>query len=322
MRTPRSTSQPMTPNANVRPWGSDGRGGIQTLVGKIPPSVAIVACIAAAWPARADGLYAGPTDRVALDVPKDAVITAVGALGALVPLALTSQLASTSCRWCDGPIGTSANPVDDWFHQHLTASIFSRSTANTLSSVVAYGLMPGIALTTTVMATGPHATPGAGLRNAVIVAESVAVAQALVEVVKFSVARQRPYVHYGHLAPPGAASDFPAVSSDDNLSFPSGHTSLAAAAGTSAAMLATLEESPAAPWLWGATGVLTVATGTLRMASESHYFTDVVAGAVIGAGCGVLLPLLHRRGSMLDGSTIPAVSAGSGGAAFMLSGAF
>jgi membrane-associated phospholipid phosphatase len=117
-------------------------------------------------------------------------------------------------------------------------------------------------------------------------------------------------------------SYFPVASNDDNLSFPSGHTSLAAAAGTSAAMLATLEESPAAPWLWAATGVFTVATGTLRMASESHYFTDVVAGAAIGAGCGILFPLLHRRGSLLDGSAAPSIAAGAGGASFSLSGSF
>jgi undecaprenyl-diphosphatase len=112
------------------------------------------------------------------------------------------------------------------------------------------------------------------------------------------------------------------LSSDANLSFPSGHTSVAAALGTSAAMLATLEESPAAPWLWASTGLLTVGTGTLRMISESHYFTDVVGGAAIGAGCGVLFPLLHRRGAILGGSVVPAVRAVQGGATFSVAGTF
>jgi membrane-associated phospholipid phosphatase len=284
--------------------------------------LALVACFSIAAGAKADGLDAGPTDRVALDVPKDLAILGVGALGSLVPLALSNKLAPSNCRWCGGPVGAPVNAVDDWFHSNLTASLVSRNTANTLSSVLAYGVMPGIAMTTTFLATGPYATPGAGLRNAMIVAESIAVSEALSEGIKYAVARQRPYAHYGHIAGPGGSSDFPAASSDDNLSFPSGHTLLAAAAGTSAATLATLEESPAAPWLWLATGVLTITTGAARMASESHYFTDVVAGAAIGAGCGVLFPLLHRRGSALGGNAIPAVSAGAGGATFSLSGAF
>src|SRR4051812_9726122 len=85
--------------------------------------------------------------------------------------------------------------------------------------------------------------------------------------------------------------------------------SLAASVGTSAAMLATLEDSPAAPWLWAGMGVVTAATGTLRMISEAHYFTDVVSGAALGVVCGVLFPLLHRRGSALSGDVVPAVRA-------------
>ncbi len=60
------------------------------------------------------------------------------------------------------------------------------------------------------------------------------------------------------------------------------------------------------------------------MMSESHYFTDVLGGAGLGAGCGVLIPLLHRRGSALGGSAVavPSVSASGGRASFILTGAF
>jgi membrane-associated phospholipid phosphatase len=269
-------------------------------------------------------LDAGPTDRVALDLTNDAVIITAGVTGAVVPLIFASQFAPGSCRWCGGPIGAPVNGVDDWFHSRLTTWIFSRSDANTLSSVLAYGVMPAAALGSALFATGPDATPGAGERNVIIIAESVAVAEGLTEAIKFTVARQRPYVHYQHVVPAGTggSTDLPELSSDADLSFPSGHTSLAASAGTSAAMLATLEDSPAAPWLWGATGVLTVATGTLRMISESHYFSDVVAGAAIGAGCGVLFPLLHRHGSALGGTAVPMLAASPGRAVFTLGGAF
>lgn len=274
---------------------------------------ALVLCAGVALPAWADGLDAGPTDHVALDLPKDVAITVAGAVGSLVPLIFASQLGPSQCRWCGGPLGEPVNPVDDWFHQRLTGSVLSVGTANAFSSVLAYGVLPAGALGAALFATGPDATAGAGLRNVVIVAESVAVAGTLTNGLKLATARQRPSVHYGN------ATMF---ASDANQSFPSGHTTIAAAVGTSAAMLATLERSPTAPWLWGATGVLTAATGTLRMVSENHYLTDVLAGAAIGAGCGVLFPLLHRRGSLLGGNAVPLLTATDGGAALGVAGAF
>jgi len=283
--------------------------------------VACLACCVVAAPLRASPLDAGSSDRVALDVPKDAAILVTGAIASVVPLALSSQLAPSSCRWCDCAAGTAVNPVDDWFHQHLTGSIFSRNTSTTLSSALALGAMPAIALGGTWFATGPHATEGAGLRNGVIVMESTLTAVGLTHLLKYTTARQRPYAHYQNFAT-GPGSDLPTPSSDDSLSFPSGHASFAAALGTSAAMLATLEDSSAAPWLWASTVVVTTATATLRMTSEVHYFTDVVAGTAIGAGCGVLFPLLHRRGLALAGRTIPTVSVREGSAAVSLAGVF
>jgi membrane-associated phospholipid phosphatase len=55
------------------------------------------------------------------------------------------------------------------------------------------------------------------------------------------------------------------------------------------------------------------------MMAEKHYFTDTLAGAIIGAGCGVVFPLLHRRGSALSGGS---VSVGAQGPVVALSGAF
>ena len=285
-------------------------------------AAAAALCCAIAAPARPTWLTAGPSDRVALDVPRDTAITSLAFLGAVAPLLLVDTLAPANCRWCDGPAGTPVNSIDDWFHQRLTGKIFSRNTANTLSSGLAYGAMPAVSLAGAFFAAGPYATDGAGLRNAAIIAQSVAVSAALVQGLKFSAGRQRPYAHYLHVLTPGGSNDFPALTSDANLSFPSGHTSLAAAAGSSAAMLATLEESEAAPWLWAGTGVITAATGTLRMVSESHYFSDVVVGTIVGGGCGVLFPMLHRRGSLLGGNVVPGVVASGQGANLSLSGAF
>ncbi|HWE24512.1 MAG TPA: hypothetical protein VG496_11310, partial [Myxococcales bacterium] len=83
-------------------------GSFYALPARLPVAVIMVG-VAMAAEARADGLYAGATDRVALDVPKDIVITAVGTIGAVVPLIFSDQLVPEKCRWCDGPVGTPVN---------------------------------------------------------------------------------------------------------------------------------------------------------------------------------------------------------------------
>ncbi len=79
-------------------------------------------------------------------------------------------------------------------------------------------------------------------------------------------------------------------------------------------MTATLQDSPAAPWLWGAAAAASITTASLRMIAEKHYLSDVLTGAAVGAACGVIFPLLHRRGS--------ALSVGAQGPSVALSGAF
>lgn len=266
-------------------------------------------CVSLALPARADGLNAGATDKVALDIPADAVLIALGGIGSLVPELFKSQLAPSQCRWCG------ANAVDRFFHDSLAGAVVSRKTANTLSNVTGYMLAPAAALAGALVATGPHATPDAGLRAAVIVVEGSVVAVALTQSVKLLTARARPFVVYNHPSQPDEGGLYNFSDPDSHLSFPSGHSTIAAALGVGTAMTATLEESPAAPWLWGAAGVLTVSTGFLRMMAEKHWVSDDLGGIAIGAGCGVLFPLLHRRGSLLGGSTgaTPVIAAIPGG---------
>jgi membrane-associated phospholipid phosphatase len=89
-------------------------------------------------------------------------------------------------------------------------------------------------------------------------------------------------------------------------------------------MTATLQDSPAAPWLWVGAGVITASTGILRMMAEKHWFSDDLAGIAIGGGCGVLIPLLHRRGSLLGGGApvVPMVAPLPGGAHLAFTGQF
>ncbi len=272
---------------------------------------------------------AGPSDRIALQPGADAAITSVGIAAFLIPELLRGKLAPERCNICDGldnsglpnlrPAGSpgaSVNGLDAWWHDAMTGWILERKTADTASNVWVYALLPLGTIAGALTATGPYASDGAGLRAAVVVLEASAVSAALVQSVKFFAARKRPFVRYDHAELSGA---YAFDDADSHLSLPSGHTAFATTLGVSLAMTATLEESPAAPWLWGAAAAATVTTASLRMIAEKHYFTDVAAGAAIGAACGVALPLLHRRGSPLSGGSL---SVGAQGPAVALSGAF
>jgi membrane-associated phospholipid phosphatase len=61
-----------------------------------------------------------------------------------------------------------------------------------------------------------------------------------------------------------------------------------------------------------------VATGTLRVISDQHYASDVIAGAAVGLASGLLVPLFHYRsaGPTFRGwSALPSVSPSSAGLA-------
>ncbi len=253
-------------------------------------------------------LAASAPDRVDVRPTVDLTITAVGLAGVGVSELFHHQLTPDQCRWCD----TSLNAVDASVHDAMTGWLFAPKTADMMSTVINYGLVLPGAFTAAALATGPYASDGAGWRAALIVAESAAVSTALVQTTKFIAARQRPFARYG-------SGTYDVTDPDSRLSFPSGHTALAASLGFSVAMTAQLQESPAAPWLWALAGVETVTMGSLRIIAEKHYLTDTLTGAAVGGACGVVIPLLHKRGGPLSS---PAVSVGAQGTVFSLSGAF
>ena len=90
-------------------------------------------------------------------------------------------------------------------------------------------------------------------------------------------------------------------------SFPSGHTSNTF---TAAVFLGSLfeqlePESAVRGWVWG--GALTAAslTGILRYVAGRHYPTDILAGALLGATVGYLVPQIHQRDTRAEPSAAP-----------------
>jgi membrane-associated phospholipid phosphatase len=104
--------------------------------------------------------------------------------------------------------------------------------------------------------------------------------------------RKRPFVY---------RADFvqdPSVNNTDlNVSFFSGHTATAAAVSFSVATIYH-HYFPKSKWryiVWSLAATLPAITGGLRVKSGKHFWTDVIAGYTLGAGIGVLVPVLHQK---------------------------
>lgn len=102
---------------------------------------------------------------------------------------------------------------------------------------------------------------------------------------KYSVNRTRPYIIYPDLQP---------YKRNNDASFPSGHTSFAFNTATSLAIMCPRWYVVVPAYGWA------TAVGYSRMHLGMHYPTDVIAGAIVGAGTAILAAkgnkwLQHRK---------------------------
>lgn len=134
-----------------------------------------------------------------------------------------------------------------------------------------------------------------------VVAEAGLLTLTITSVAKYAMRRPRP-TQYHHDMPNRFGMP------EHQLSFPSGHASVAAAVSTSYAMTYGLRH-PDSAWRWlvyAGAGALTGLTAYARVAAGMHFYTDVLAGAVLGACVGVLVPWFHRA----EVTLIPTIHAG------------
>jgi len=238
----------------------------------------VLAALTAATPARAER---DPL-RYRLDVDLSLTLGALAFWGGSEEL--KSHLAPASCRIC----GT--NALDAGARDLLLWSDPER--ARTASDVLAFGLLPAGVLAHALLAARAGGDPWKeGLVDVLVVAEAVALAGSLGQVVKLAAGRQRPFVHYGnHLATDRAAE------ADDNLSFWSGHSSMAFSLAVGAGTVSFLRGDRSAPYLLGGGLAAAAAIGWLRIAGDKHYLTDVLTGAAVGSLAGWAIPtFLHRE---------------------------
>ena len=126
---------------------------------------------------------------------------------------------------------------------------------------------------------------------ALIYFETLLAAGAVTTITKGAVRRSRPYVYN-----PNAPEEVK-LERNARFSFFSGHTSLAFAASLFTARVydAAFPDSRWTPWVWSGSLLAAASVGGLRILAGKHYRSDVIAGAVAGTLCGLLVPLVHEK---------------------------
>jgi membrane-associated phospholipid phosphatase len=248
---------------------------------------------------------------------RDGIITGTtGALWLVNALFLADQLSPDTCRWCDrdGEVDH-LNGFDSAIRDGLKWSNTDR--AATLSNVAAYVFAPASAFGVVALVAHRDGRMAGYLTDVGLVLEATFIAADVNQYVKSLAGRERPFVH---VLPP---EERPLTSSpnENNLSFYSGHTSLAFSLAAASGSVASLRGYRGA-WLVWATGMTAAtATGYLRIAADRHYASDVLVGAAMGSLIGVGVPvLLGRRRHPTDGPRVTSVS--PFGAGLSVAGAF
>ena len=135
-------------------------------------------------------------------------------------------------------------------------------------------------------------------KDTLVISEAAVLTTMLTSLFKYAVRRPRP-TQYSSVTQDKFGLP------DHQLSFPSGHTSVTAAATTAYAMTFGYKY-PDSPWRWavyGSAALITGLTGYARTAGGKHFYSDIIAGAALGVTMGILVPYLHRS-SNIDTSQV------------------
>lgn len=190
---------------------------------------------------------------------------------------LKPTFAPAECRWCAPPaFDTSVRNALVW-HDTSRANLFSTLDAYVLAPVVGFGFL---------IASESDASWSRLIDDTLPVAETIAISQSITQLIKFSVGRQRPYAHFGSAT---------TTTTDDNMSFLSGHSVLGFSITASAGLICHWRGYWAEPYVWASGIVLSLSTEYFRISADKHYLSDVVAGGLLGIASGLIVPQLMRR---------------------------
>jgi membrane-associated phospholipid phosphatase len=128
-------------------------------------------------------------------------------------------------------------------------------------------------------------------KDVLILVETLSFTMGATTTVKLLVQRPRPYVY------DSTVNDEDKLDAYSSLSFPSAHTSYSFSMATAYSYLYMKRhpDSPVVIPMWIGTYALASTVAILRTEAGDHFYTDVIAGAVLGIGLGLLIPWLHER---------------------------
>jgi len=257
--------------------------------------VASSPALAEAPPAAQQASDSPTVHALEFDWVRDGVITGSGAVLWIASETLLKREIPKSCSWCDrAPDGSDTlNGVDRWGRGLAAQTAEGRKSWDTWSNITDFALLPaGVFGTQYLLGRASGAPPSYFAQDATIIMESFVVSQLANQVVKFSVRRERPFVH----VLPEDQKGLTEHPNDNNLSFYSGHTAMAFSLVTAAGTVSELRGYKNRWLIWAVGLPLATSVGLMRMGADKHYFTDVLVGAAAGSVFGVGLPLLlHGR---------------------------
>ncbi|MFO0662434.1 MAG: phosphatase PAP2 family protein [Polyangiaceae bacterium] len=191
-----------------------------------------------------------------------------------------AELASEGCRWC------TRNVIDERVRDALHVGK-SRKSVDEISGVTAFGVLPAFTIGGLLLAANTQGYRQHGSENILMLGQATIFGTAVSELAKFLAARERPLVR-------NASSEYELDPAERNLSFFSGHSTIAFALASSMGTIANMRDYKAEPLFWSVGMGLAALVGYMRIAADKHYFTDVLVGALVGTASGILVPqLLH-----------------------------
>lgn len=244
-------------------------------------ALVIVVLALAARPVAADPSERRDLDRVWHFTP----VVLGGASYLIVELGLKQQISRSGCWWCEPPGFDTRARFLKWDNV---------DRANVVSNWSGFVLSPLFAMGGLVATTAFDDKDSRRVFDDLIPVIQAGVAAGLInEVLKIAVARKRPYARFN-------GRDVMKRPGESFTSFFSGHAALVFAMATSSGTVASLRGYDSAPILWGGGLALAFATSYLRIASDTHYASDVLFGAALGIALGIAIPRLFHRDVLTD----------------------
>lgn len=275
----------------------------------LPVAVSLSLALAAA-PASAQAPQPEPDDRFTHNLAIDLPVTFIMGSVWLSTQLLQVQIAPKDCRWCDrNDDGSDAlNAFDKGARDAFVWS--DTRLANGISDALGYAVSPLASVGVTALVAGHAGRFGDAPSNSLIIMETAFIAGTIAQLFKFTVGRERPFVH--RLSE--RDKTLTAKPRDNNVSFFSAHANFSFAMAVASGTIASMRGYEGAPWVWGSGLLLASTIAYLRVAADKHYMSDVLVGAAMGSFVGFAVPFFFHRKDDPSEPTKMAPSAISAGA--------